>query len=103
MFLVYHNIEPASIYLDVGQNSGIMTTLLSDAAGNHAEEIAFCCESGQQRLSFAMCRWGVFMLCDRSRGVLANESQAQWYSDRTQGPLGGPYRALEVGEAVSGG
>lgn len=34
--------------------------------------------------------------------MLANESQAQWYSDRTQGPLGGPYRELEAGEAVSG-
>lgn len=29
--------------------------------------------------------------------MLANESQAQWYSDRTQGPLGGPYRELEAG------
>lgn len=42
------------------------------------------------------------MLCDRACGVLANESQAQWYSDRTQGPLGDPYRELEAGEAVSG-
>lgn len=74
-----------------------MTTVLYDAVGNHKDEISFFSESGQQRLDFAMCRWGVFMLCDRSRGVLANESQAQWYSDRTQGPLGDPNRVLEAG------
>lgn len=33
---------------------------------------------------------GVFTLCKRACGVQANESQAQWYSDRTQGPLEGP-------------
>lgn len=46
-----------------------------------------------------MRRWGVFTLCDRACGVLANESQAQWYFDRTQGLLGGPHRELEAGEA----
>lgn len=45
---------------------------------------------------------GVFTLRDRACGVLANESQAQWCSDRTQGPLGAPYREAEAGDAVSG-
>lgn len=69
-----------------------MTTLLYDAPGSHTNKIAFCRESGQQQqqLGFAVCRWGVFTLCDGACGVLANESQAQWYSDRTQGPPGGP-------------
>lgn len=63
------------------------------------------CESGWQPLSFAMSRRGVFTLCDRACGVPANESQAQQYYDRTQGPLGGPHRELEagsVGEVIRG-
>lgn len=33
----------------------------------------------------------------------ANESQAQRYYDRTQGPLGGPHRELEAGRQCRGG
>lgn len=50
-----------------------------------------------------MSRRGVFTLCDRACGVPANESQAQRYYDRTQGPLGGPHRELEAGRQCRGG
>lgn len=44
-----------------------------------------------------------FTLCDRACGVLANESQAQWRSDRTQGPLGAPAGSQRQGREGWGG
>lgn len=62
----------------------------------------FPVNSGSSGSIFAVCRWGVFTLCDRTCGAPANESLAQWYSGRTQGPLQAPFRELEAGEVVSG-
>lgn len=44
---------------------------------------------------WGFCR-GVFTLCDRTCGVLANESLAQWYSYRIQGSLQGAFREMEA-------
>lgn len=69
-----------------------LTTVLYTAAGIREHTIDLCRVSGRQQPAFAVCHWGVFTLRDRACGVLANESQAQWCSDRTQGPLEAPYR-----------
>lgn len=51
---------------------------------------------------FTACHWGMFMLCDRTVGVLANESLAQRYSSRTWAPLQGAFREIRAGGAASG-
>lgn len=53
--------------------SGVVTTLLDNAAGRKERENSLFAVS----LGFAACLWGVFMLCERPFRGLANESQAR--------------------------